>query len=86
MWCILDIEYHHEDNPSHVPWIIDTLKPIQISHVELEQYQEKRKEFSKEEWIDLIILSLGFNPRELGYRNKMYQLTRIISFARITTT
>ena len=80
VWCILDIEYHHEDNPSHVPWIIDTLKPIQISHVELEQYQEKRKEFTKEEWIDLIILSLGFNPGELGYRNKMYQLTRIISF------
>lgn len=80
VWCILDIEYHHEDNPSHVPWIIDTLKPIQISHVELEQYQEKRKEFTKEEWIDLIILSLGFNPEELGWRNKMYQLTRIIAF------
>ncbi len=80
VWCILDIEYLHEDDPHHSPWIIDTLKPIQISNVDFDVYREQRKKFSKEEWIDLIIHSLGFNPEELGERNKMYQLVRLISY------
>jgi ATP-dependent Lon protease len=80
VWCICDMEYRYEDNPQHVPWIIDTLKPIQISHVELEVYTELRKNFSKDEWIDVIIQSLGLNPEELGGRNKLFQLVRLISY------
>ncbi len=80
VWCILDIEYQYEDVPNHVPWIIDTLKPIQISHVDLEHYREKRKNFETEEWIDLILQSLGYNPEELGTRNKWFQLVRLICF------
>lgn len=80
VWCILDMEYLYEDNPQHMNFVIDTLKPIQISHVDLDQYKELRKFFSKEEWIDLIMQSLGFNPEELGDRNKIYQLVRIITY------
>jgi ATP-dependent Lon protease len=80
VWCILDMEYNFEDDPSHQSFVIDTLKPIQISHVDLDQYKEWRTSFSKEEWIDVIIQSLGFNPEELGDRNKIYQLIRIISY------
>jgi ATP-dependent Lon protease len=80
VWCILDIEYLHEDDQNHSPWIIDTLKPIQISNVDFDVFKELRKEFNKEEWIDLIVQSLGFNPEELGDRNKMYQLVRLISY------
>ena len=80
VWCILDIEYLHEDDKNHVPWIIDTLKPIQISHVDLESFRELREKFSLEEWIGLLIQSLGFNPEELGERNKLFQLVRIISY------
>jgi len=80
VWCILDMEYHHEDNPVHNPWYIDTLKPIQISNVDLESYKNARKDFSTKEWIDFIIQSLGFNPVELGERNKLFQLVRLIPF------
>ncbi|MDX9801782.1 MAG: BREX system Lon protease-like protein BrxL [Spirochaetia bacterium] len=80
VWCILDMEYHHEDNPTHNPWFIDTLKPIQISHADLDSFSAARMEFTTPEWIDLIIQSLGFNPDELGERNKMFQLVRLISF------
>jgi ATP-dependent Lon protease len=80
VWCILDIEYMHEDDKQHIPWIIDTLKPIQISHVDLESFKELRKNFTVEEWIDVLIQSLGFNPDELGERNKLFQLVRIISY------
>ena len=59
VWCILDMEYHHEDNPIHNPWYIDTFKPIQISHVDLDSYMEARKGFTTNEWIDLIVQSLG---------------------------
>ena len=80
VWCILDMEYHHEDNPAHNPWYIDTLKPIQISNVDFESYMNARKKFSTGEWINLIIQSLGFNPEELGERNKLFQLVRLIPF------
>lgn len=80
VWCILDMEYLYEDTPQHMNFVIDTLKPIQISHVDLDQYKEIRKEFSKEEWINLLLQSLGFNPEELGDRNKIYQLVRIITY------
>jgi ATP-dependent Lon protease len=80
VWCILDMEYLYEDTPQHMNFVIDTLKPIQISHVDLDQYKEIRKEFSKDEWIDLLLQSLGFNPDELGERNKIYQLVRIITY------
>ncbi len=80
VWCILDIEYNHEDNPVHVPWIIETLKPIQISNVDLDLFKTNRKQFTTEEWIDFLIQGLGFDPETIGKRNKFFQLVRLITF------
>jgi len=80
VWCILDMEYHYEDNPNHLPLVIDTLKPIQISNLDLDTFKSLRSHFSRDEWIDLIIQSLGFNPEELGKRNKLFQLVWVITY------
>lgn len=80
VWCILDMEYSHENDPKASPWIIENLKPIQISHVDLEYFNEARSHFSIEEWIDFIVQSLGFNPDELGPRNKLFQIIRLIPY------
>ena len=80
VWCILDMEFRFEDDAVHNPWIIDTLKPIQISNVNFESFAEARKAFSTQEWIDFILQALGLNPDELGDRNKWFQLTRLISY------
>jgi len=80
VWCIADLEYEHTEEKSATPWILATLKPIQISRFEFDGYVEARKQFTTEEWIDLLIQSIGFNPQIFGKRNKLLQLIRLIPF------
>lgn len=80
VWCILDMEFRLDDDPSHKNWIIDTLKPIQIAHIDFESFIEARKSYTTAEWIDFIMQGLGFNPDELSERNKWFQLIRLISY------
>jgi len=80
VWCIADVEYEHTEDKSATPWILASIKPIQLSHFDYEGYLEARKKFSTEEWIDLLIQSMGFNPEMFGQRSKMLQLTRLIPY------
>ncbi|RLB93357.1 MAG: BREX system Lon protease-like protein BrxL [Deltaproteobacteria bacterium] len=80
VWSIVDVEYEHFEDNSVSPWIINTLKPIQLSSFDYDKYLNARKQFSTEEWIDLLIQSIGFNPEMLGKRSKLLQLVRLIPF------
>ena len=80
VWCICDIEYSHSDNPRVVPWILGSIKPIQLSNFDFEGYVAARREFTTDEWIDLLIQSIGFNPALFGRRAKLIQLVRLIPF------
>lgn len=80
VWCIVTLEYIYNEDKSASPWILTALKPIQMSSFNLEQYLEGRKHFSKDEWIDTLIQSIGFNPEKFGHRNKMLQLVRLIPY------
>ena len=80
VWCIADLEYEHTEEKSTTPWILASLKPIQISGFEFDGYVAARKQFTTEEWIDLLVQSVGFNPQMFGKRNKLLQLIRLIPF------
>jgi ATP-dependent Lon protease len=80
VWCICDIEYFHSDNDRVVPWILGSIKPIQLSNFDFDGYVGARKEFATDEWIDLLIQSIGFNPELFGPRAKLIQLVRLIPF------
>ncbi|MGP9583685.1 BREX system Lon protease-like protein BrxL [Brachybacterium sp. AOP35-5H-19] len=80
VWCICDIEYFHSDDARVVPWILGSLKPIQMSSFDYEGYLESRTGFNTEEWIDLLIQSIGFDPEMFGRRAKLLQLVRLIPF------
>lgn len=80
VWCICDIEYFHSDSPKVVPWILGSIKPIQLSKFDFDGYVAARKQFSTDEWIDLLIQSIGFNPELFGHRAKLIQLVRLIPF------
>lgn len=80
VWCICDIEYFHSDSPKVVPWILGSIKPIQLSNFDFESYLAARREFTTDEWIDLLIQSIGFNPELFGRRGKLIQLVRLIPF------
>ncbi len=79
VWCIADMEYQHSEERD-VPWILDTLKPIQLSGFDFEHYKEARNQFTTEEWIDVLLQSIGFNPEVFGQRSKLLQLVRLIPF------
>ncbi|WP_300435944.1 BREX system Lon protease-like protein BrxL [Christiangramia sp.] len=80
VWCILTLAYFPSDERDHIPWLIETLKPIQISNVDVREFKEERAKFSKEEWIDLLMQSIGLNPGEFTLRTKLLQLIRLIPF------
>ncbi|MBY8951567.1 BREX system Lon protease-like protein BrxL [Pseudomonas carnis] len=80
VWCIADVEYEYTEDKSASPWILSSLKPIQISRFDFDGYLEARKQFTTDEWIDLLIQSVGFNPQMFGKRNKLAQLIRLIPF------
>ena len=80
VWCIADMEYDHSEDKKVTPWTLVSLKPIQLSQFDYESYLEARKKLSTDEWIDLIIQSMGFNPEMFGKRNKLLQLVRLIPY------
>lgn len=80
VWCICDIEYFHSDDQRSVPWILGSIKPIQLSRFDVDQYLEARGGFNTDEWIDLLMQSIGFHPEMLSRRGKFFQLVRLIPF------
>jgi ATP-dependent Lon protease len=79
VWCIADLEYMFTEDKNASPWLLASIKPIQLSHFDFDAYLAARKQFSTEEWIDLLIQSVGFNPQMFS-RNKLSQLVRLIPF------
>lgn len=80
VWCIADLEYEFVEERGRSPYMLDTLKPIQISHFDFDAYIEARRNFTTDEWIDLLIQSIGFNPEFFGRRSKLHQLIRLIPY------
>lgn len=81
VWCIVTMGYQPSDERDASPWIIENLKPIQIANIDVEEYKAIRKEFTKTEWIDSLMQSIGLNPEEFSLRSKLLQLSRLIPFA-----
>ncbi len=77
VWCILNIGYSHAEEVQ-MRWIIIDIKPIQVSNVDLEEYTQLRKEFTTDEWLDLMMHSIGLNPEYFNRRDKFIQLSRLI--------
>lgn len=80
VWCLADLEYDFTEDKGTSPWILSTLKPIQLSHFDFEGYVKARAQFTTDEWIDLLVQSIGFNPTMFGKRSKLTQLVRLIPF------
>jgi len=80
VWCILTLAYVPSDERDHTPWMVESLKPIQVSNVDIEEYKGARKHFDKEEWMDVLLQSIGLNPEEFTFRSKLLQLTRLVPF------
>jgi ATP-dependent Lon protease len=80
IWCIvqLDYEFNEEEKKNGNPIQIRKLTPIQMPHIEMADLKAGRKAFTKEEWMDVMLRSIGMEPDELNEREKWLLLTRMI--------
>lgn len=82
IWAIIDVEY----DPSIMigktifPFVITNIKPIQLSSFDNSKVINKRKDFTKDEWIDILLRSCGYEPEAEGVtkRIKMLLLSRLL--------
>ena len=77
VWCVLTMAYSHADE-TDMRWVIADLKPIQVSNVDLDEYKSLRANFSTDEWIDVLMHSIGLLPETFSRRDKFIQLSRLI--------
>lgn len=79
IWCILKISYFFdEDVKNSNPFIISSLKPIQMPNLDMEEILEGRKNFTKDEWIDILLRSVGMEPTQFNVKVKWHLLARMI--------
>ena len=90
IWCIIQLEYNSSDaladaimgqsnSKKYSPLItINRLTPIQMPYVDIDELKTGRKAFTKEEWIDILLRSIGMEPDTLTEREKWLLLARMI--------
>ena len=80
IWCIvqLDYEYVEEEKKNGMPVQIRKLTPIQMPHVEIDELKEGRKRFTEDEWLDIMMRSIGMEPDTLSEREKWLLLLRMV--------
>ena len=83
VWCEIELRHEYDDQASgkRSPFWIDDLKPIQIASFNFTEYAECRRQFSSDEWIDLLIRTIGLEPLGMDKRLKMLFLTRLVPLA-----
>ena len=80
VWCILTMGYVTTDEKKATPWVVEQIKPIQISNIDIEEYKSMRDQFTTDEWMDLLLQTMGLNPDEFTKRSKLLQITRLVPF------
>lgn len=80
IWCIiqLDYEFVEEEKKNGYPIQIRNLKPIQMPHIDIDDLKTGRKAFTKEEWMDVLLRSIGMEPDALNTREKWLLILRMI--------
>lgn len=80
IWCIvqLDYEYVEEDKKNGYPIQIRKLTPIQMPHIDIDDLKAGRKAFTKEEWMDVLLRSIGMEPDALTMREKWLLILRMV--------
>ena len=79
IWCIVQLEFEYiEEEKNENPIRICKLTPIQMPHVDVDEYKEGRRNFTKDEWMDVLLRSIGMESDVLSYREKWLLITRML--------
>ena len=79
IWCIVQLDYEYiEEDRGASPIHIRKLTPIQMPHIDIDELKKGRKAFTQEEWMDVLLRSVGMEPDKLEYRCKWLLLARML--------
>lgn len=79
IWCIVKVSYTFDDVEKHkIPFTASSLDPIQLPNMDLAGLFEGRKNFTKEEWMDVLIRSMGIEPSQLTDIQKWHFIERAV--------
>lgn len=79
IWAIVDLEYIPENaGGAGSLFGIDEFKPIQVSRMNIDEIKDGRRQFTRDEWRDLLLQSVGFDPSHFSDREKLLLLTRLL--------
>jgi ATP-dependent Lon protease len=83
IWAQLDIRHNYDEDQKgkRSPFWIADLKPIQVATFDLEEYRACRNQFTGDEWIDLLLRTIGLEPSYFNRRQKLHFLVRLIPLA-----
>ena len=78
-WCQLDLIYNvTDDEEKKRPFYIRALKPIQVAAFDMDEYLAGRARFDRDEWLDLVIRSIGLEPTHFDLRGKLLTVLRLL--------
>ncbi|BAY35690.1 hypothetical protein NIES2111_00060 [Nostoc sp. NIES-2111] len=82
IWGLVDVEFQptEEEGAKASPFHIADLRPIQLARFNVDEYAEGRRSFSRDQWIDILLRSVGLEPTQIEQRLKLLLLTRFIPF------
>lgn len=79
IWCIVQMEYFYDEgDKNRCPFVIRNLTPIQMPSLDMDEVKAGREQFTKEEWIDVILRSTGMEPDQFSPRVKWLHLARLM--------
>ena len=79
IWCIVQMEYWYDENDQrNSPFIAKKVDPIQMPGLDIEEVKQGRSAFTEEEWIDVVLRSVGMEPTQFDERVKWLHLARLV--------
>jgi len=79
IWCMVKVDYFFDEfERDHNPFTVSHLQPIQMPNMDMEEVFEGRAQFTKDEWIDVLMRSIGMEPTQLEERVKWHLLLRLV--------
>lgn len=80
IWCMITVNYYFEEGQKTSPFSLMTLKPIQMPNMDMDEVFNARTHFSCDQWIDVLLRSVGMEPANIEQRTKWHLITRMIPF------
>lgn len=83
LWGIAELTYDEAQvwKGKITPLLLSDFTPFQHGHIDVEEFLQKRAQFARDEWLDLLVNTVGLNPETLTTRQKLITILRLVPMA-----